>query len=137
MLLYRVVCPAKYRRKVFTEGVSKTLKDVCLGLTNGYEIKFVEIGCDEDHIHFLIQSVPTMSVRKIVQLIKSITAREIFRIHPEVKKMLWGVQFWTSGYYANTVSQYGNAEVIGAYVKNQGMNYEKIHSGQLSMFEEI
>ncbi len=137
MLLYHVVCPAKYRRKVFTESVSKTLKDVCLGLTNGYEIQFVEIGADEDHIHFLIQSVPTMSVRRIVQLIKSVTAREIFRIHPEVKKLLWGGQFWTSGYYANTVGQYGSAKVIGEYVKNQGQKYEKIHAGQIALFEGI
>ena len=56
---------------------------------------------------------------------------------PDVKKILWGGQFWTSGYYANTVGQYGNAKVIGEYVKNQGKKYEKIHSGQITMFEGV
>jgi REP element-mobilizing transposase RayT len=86
ILLYHIVCPAKYRRKVFTEDVENTLKEICLGIAERHEIHFVEIGTDEDHVHFLIQSVPIMSPKMIVQIIKSITAREIFRIHGEVKQ---------------------------------------------------
>lgn len=67
-----------------------TLKDVCMGIGERYEICFVEIGADDDHVHFLIQSVPMVSPQAIAQITKSITAKEIFRIHPEVKKMLWG-----------------------------------------------
>ena len=107
LLLYHIVCPAKYRRKVFTEAVENTLKEVCMGIAGRHEIHFVEIGADEDHVHFLVQSVPMMSPKMIVQIIKSLTAREIFHTHVEVKKMLWGGRFWTSGYYANTVGQYG------------------------------
>jgi putative transposase len=83
-----VVCPAKYRREVFTEEVAEMLKEVCIGIGERYEIHFVEIGVDEDHVHFLVQSVPVMSPRYIVQTIKSITGREIFKEHPEVKKLL-------------------------------------------------
>jgi REP element-mobilizing transposase RayT len=129
------VCPAKYRRKVFTEEVGNTLKDVCVGIGERYEVNFVEIGTDEDHVHFLIQSVPVMSPKAIVQIIKSITAKEIFRIHPEVKKKLWGGNFWTSGYYANTVGQYGNEKVIKEYVRKQGRTYHQIHRGQLTLFD--
>jgi REP element-mobilizing transposase RayT len=80
----------------------------------------VEIGTDEDHIHFLVQGVPSMSVSEITRIIKSITAKEIFSRHPEVKKLLWGGKFWTSGYYANTVGQYGNEDVIRKYIQGQG-----------------
>ena len=90
LLLYHVVCPAKYRRDVFTQEVEGTLKDVCVGIGERYEINFVEIGADEDHVHFLIQSVPMMRPKDIVQKTKSITAREIFSRHPEVRKKLWG-----------------------------------------------
>ena len=135
LLLYHIVCPAKYRRKVFTESVEQTLKTVCLGIQERYEIHFVEIGMDEDHVHFLVQSVPTLSPTEIIQLIKSITAKQVFSKHPEVKKLLWGGKFWTSGYYVNTVGQYGNETVIANYVKNQGKQYKKIHSTQLSLFE--
>jgi len=53
-----------------------------------------------------------MAVSKIVQTIKSITAREVFKNYPKVKRKLWGGNFWTSGFYANTVGQYGNKDVI-------------------------
>ena len=64
-----------------------------------YEIVFLEIGTDSDHVHFLVQSVPMYSPKKIVQIIKSITAREIFKKCPLVKKQLWGGELWTDGYF--------------------------------------
>ena len=135
LLLYHIVCPTKYRRKVFTEGVENTLKEVCEGISKRYEINFVEIGADENHVHFLVQSVPMYSPKKVVQTIKSITGIKIFKRHPEVKKKLWGGKFWTSGYYVNTVGQYGNADVIKRYVENQGGKYKQIHLDQLRLFD--
>jgi len=135
LLLYHMVCPAKYRKKVFTEEVEYILKEVCIGIGERHEMHFVEIGADEDHVHFLIQSVPILSPQRIVQIVKSITAKEIFRLHPEVKKKLWGGKFWTSGYYANTVGQYGNEKVIKEYVRKQGRTYHQIHRGQLTLFD--
>jgi putative transposase len=112
------------------------LKSICLEISTRYEIHFLEIGCDDDHVHFLIQSVPMLSPKKIVNTVKSLTAREIFRLHPEVKRFLWGGKFWTSGYYINTVGQYANEEVIMKYVQGQGNDkkYQKIHKAQLRLF---
>ncbi len=135
LLLYHIVCPSKYRKKIFINEAEKTLKEVCMEISKRYEITFVEIGNDEDHVHYLVQGVPIQSPRAIVQTIKSITAREIFRLYPEVKKMLWGGQIWTSGYYINTVGQYGNEKVIREYVENQGRQYKQIHRSQLNMFD--
>ena len=118
LLLYHVVLPLKYRRKVINEEIGLTLKSICLDISERYEINFLEIGHEPDHVHFLIQSVPKLSVTKIVTRLKSITAKELFRRHPEVKRQLWGGHFWTSGYYANTVGQYSNEEVIRKYVEN-------------------
>ncbi len=135
LLLYHFVCPAKYRRKVFSSEVSESLKGICEGISERYEIHFIEIGADEDHVHFMIQSVPVLSPKQIIQTVKSLTAKEIFRRHPEVRKLLWGGKFWTSGYYVNTVGQYANEAVIQKYVQNQGKTYEQIHRNQLSLFE--
>ena len=104
--------------------------EVCIGISMRYEIRFVEVGMDEDHVHFLVQSVPTMSVSKIVTIIKSITAREIFARHKEVKRFLWGGNLWTSGFYAKTVSEYSNAEGIKQFIANKG-SYRKILEQQL------
>jgi REP element-mobilizing transposase RayT len=106
-------------------------------ITKRYEISFIEIGVDKDHVHFLIQSVPMYSPGRIVQIIKSITAREIFKRVPSVKKQLWGGEFWTKGYFINTVGQFGNEKTISEYVREQGRDkeYKKIHRQQLTLFE--
>jgi REP element-mobilizing transposase RayT len=123
VLLYHIVCPAKYRRVVINEDVDKTLKEVCEGISERYEIKFLEIGTEGDHVHFLVQSVPSYS-----PTIKSIIAKKIFEKHPEVKKQLWGGEFWTDGHYVSTVSKHGNEYVITNYVKSQGTgeHYERL-----------
>lgn len=134
VLIYHIVLPAKYRRSVFDSKVEAVLKDVCTELERDYQIRFLEIGTDHNHVHFLIQSVPTYSVTKIVTLIKSITAREIFKQCPEVKKILWGGEFWTDGYFASTVGKHGDENMIGRYVKNQGKAYKTLYSNhQISL----
>ncbi len=137
VILYHMVCPTKYRRVVFTDEVDNELREVCMEITKRYEISFIEIGVDKDHVHFLIQSVPMYSPGRIVQIIKSITAREIFKRVPSVKKQLWGGEFWTKGYFINTVGQFGNEKTISEYVREQGRDkeYKKIHRQQLTLFE--
>ncbi len=136
LLLYHIVCPLKYSKGVITEEVGEALKEVCLEISDRYEIHFVQIGYEIDHVHFLVQSVPNLSVSEIARSVKSITAKQLYQRHPEIKAKLWGGNFWTSGFYANTVGQYANEEVIRKYVETQGKNkeYKKIHNGQLSLF---
>jgi putative transposase len=123
LLLYHFVYPIKYRRTVLSKEVSKAFKDICLEIEKRYDI------------HFLIQSVAIISPKRIINSVKSITAKEIFRLHPDVKRKLWGGKFWSSGYYVNTVGQYANEEVIKKYLQNQGKsNYEKVHTNQLRLF---
>ena len=137
LLLYHIVCPAKYRRKVLTKEVEQTLKETCLGIGERYEMHFVEIGVDDDHVHFLVQSIPTMAPGEMVQIIKSITAKEIYRRNPEVKKVLWSGHIWTAGYYINTVGAYANEDVIRTYVEKQGKEYKKIYRAQLSFGDDL
>ena len=129
LLMYHIVCPAKYRKVIFDEKVDQVLKEVCLEIAARYEIDFIEIGIDKDHVHFLVQSVPTYSPTKIARTIKSITAREIFARVPDVKKQLWGGEFWSKAYYVSTVGKYGDERKIADYVRNQGMgkNYKPLH----------
>ena len=136
LLLYHVVLPLKYRRNIISFEIGETLKLICLEISERYEMEFIEIGYESDHVHFLIQSVPTMSISRLVIILKSITAKELFKRHEEIKLQLWGGSFWTSGYYANTVGQYSNEEVIRKYVANQGKesSYKKIYEQQLSFF---
>ena len=136
VLLYHFVCPAKYRRAVLDKDVDQVLKEVCLEIADRYQIEFLEIGTDKDHVHFLVQSVPTYSPTKIITMKKSLTAREIFSRVPHVKKQLWGGEFWTDGYYVSTVGQYTTEDVIKDYVRKQSQEteYSQLHVQQLALF---
>ena len=130
--MYHFVCPAKYHRVVFSEDVDLTLKEICLEISKRYEIHFLEIGTDKDHVHFFVQSIPKYSPTKLVTIIKSITAREIFQKIPSVKEILLGSEFWSDGYFASTVGEHGNENIIQKYIKNQGSEkeYKKLHEQQ-------
>ena len=134
--MYHLVFPLKYRKDLITDEIGESLKNICMEISERYEMNFVEIGYESDHVHFLVQSVPSMSVSEIVRKLKSITAKQLFQQHPEIKAKLWGGNFWTSDYYANTVGQYANEEVIKKYVENQGKEnvYKKVYDGQLTLF---
>jgi REP-associated tyrosine transposase len=129
ILMYHFVCVAKYRRLVITEEVDAVLKDTCIEISKRYEIRFLEIGTEGDHVHFLIQSVPSYSPTKIVIKIKSIIARQVFSAVPSVKEQLWGGEFWTDGYFVSTVGEHANEDVIRQYIRNQGKHgqYKQLH----------
>jgi REP element-mobilizing transposase RayT len=98
LLLYHLVFPVKYRREVILDSVGETLKEICLEISERFEIHFVEIGYESDHVHFLVQSVPNMSISKIVRTLKSTTAKELFRLHSEIKKSYGEVIFGQQGF---------------------------------------
>jgi len=133
VLMYHLVCAAKYRRVVMSEHVDEVLRQVCLEIEKRWEIRFLEIGLDRDHVHFLIQTVPSYSPSRVVQIVKSVVARQVFVQAPEVKQKLWGGAFWGEGYFVNTVGQHGSEKVIAAYVQGQGgkSDYRQLHKGQL------
>ena len=134
LLMYHYVFVAKYRRLVITEEVDLVLKDICLEIEKRYEVRFLEIGSEGDHVHFLIQSVPMYSPSSISKKVKSIIAREVFIKVPSVKKHLWGGEFWSDGYFVSTVGEHANEEVIREYIKNQGKEgkYKQLHKQKLS-----
>ena len=135
VLLYHYVCPAKYRRVIFDDSVDKVLIQTCQEISKRYDINILELGTDGDHVHFLIQSVPMLAPQQIVRVIKSITAREIYRLCPNVKKKLWGGNIWSAGYFVSTVGKNGNEKQIENYVKNQGNKYTKLYRSQITIFE--
>jgi putative transposase len=138
--MYHIVCPVKFRRAVFTAEVEKALKEVCDEIGKRYEIVFLEIGVDKDHVHFLVQSVPAYSPTKIVRIIKSLTARELFKRIPGLRRKLWGGEFWSGGYYIASVGKHGSEGMISRYVKNQGggeyRRVDRVVEVQASLFAE-
>jgi putative transposase len=119
-LHYHIVFPVKYRKALLSPAVESQLVSIAAEIQERYEIEFEQIGADLDHIHVLCSGHPKLSPGGIVRMFKSITARELFRSFPDLKKDLWGGEFWSDGYYVATVGERNNWETVAKYVKNQG-----------------
>ena len=88
---YHFVFCIKYRKDLFVaKEYTDKLREICNGLEQRYSMKFETIGFDDDHVHFMLQSVPKYSPSQIFRLVKSITAIKLFENFPELKKELWG-----------------------------------------------
>jgi len=100
-----------------------------------YDIDIIELEIPEDHIHMVVRSEPKMSPSKIMQVVKSISAREFFRLYPDIKRRyFWGGKLWTQSYSVETIGN-ANEDTIRAYVQNKLIeldNKEK-HSAQLGL----
>jgi len=128
---YHIVFPVKYRKILLCNRIARDILEIAEEITERYAIEFEKIGCDKNHIHILCSFHPKYSVGSIVRTFKSITAREIFKRRPEIKKELWGGELWSDGYYVGTVGEKGNWQVVENYIKNQGQKLEEV---QLRLF---
>ena len=128
---YHFVTPVKYRQAIFGRpDREQTLRSICLEIEERYCIWFEQLGIDTNHVHYLLSAAPKFSPSRLIQMIKSMTARELFRRHPDLKRELWGGELWTDGFFIATVGEGGNRDVIRAYVKQQGLS-----DAQLKLFD--
>jgi len=117
--MYHFVWIPKYRHKVFQEPYRTTLRTIIEAIGYDYNIEIVEMEIPVDHIHMVVRSEPKVSPSDIMQIIKSISARQFFKLHPEIKKKyFWGGKLWTQSYFVETIGN-ANEQVIREYVRNQ------------------
>jgi len=124
---YHFVFCIKYRKDLFLDNkYVDTIREILNDFQQRYTFIFETIGFDEDHVHFMLSSVPRYSPSKIFQIVKSLTARELFKRHPDLKEELWGGEFWSDGGYVGTVGEGVNAEIIRNYIKKQGRKGDQL-----------
>ena len=124
---YHFVFCIKYRKDLFLEeNYVEFLREVCKSIEERYSIIFETLGFNEDHVHFMIQTFPRFSLSEVFRIVKSITARKLFEKYPEIKKELWGGQFWSDGGFVGTVGEGINAEIIRKYIQSQGRKPEQL-----------
>ena len=129
---YHIQRTVKYRKSLLTTKVEQAIIEALRGIKERYAIEISEIGFDQNHVHMLCRFLPKYSGGQVIRVIKSISAKRVFKEAPEIKKELWGGEFWTDGYYIATVSGKGNKEVIEKYIRNQGREKD---IEQLKMFQ--
>ena len=116
---YHLVWTPKYRKMDIEGDIRSKAQEIFeeVALNHDFEIDALEI--EEDHVHIFLSFPPRYSISKVVGMFKSISASVIFREHPEVKRELWGGEFWEDGYFVRTVGDKVTAEVIGQYIREQ------------------
>ena len=129
---YHIVFPVKYRKVLLDNTVVKVIEETAIGIQERYEIEMEALGMDSNHIHVLCSAHPKFAPGEIVRIFKSITAREVFRRYPKIKRQLWGGEFWTDGYYVGTIGEKANWAAVEEYVQKQGRPKEDLR--QLRLF---
>ena len=130
---YHFVTPVKYRKAIF--GIpdrEQTLYQICTEIGERYSVIFEQVGIDRNHVHYLLSAAPKYAPSHIIQMVKSITARELFKRHPDLKKDLWGGELWTDGFFVATVGEGGNRDLIKNYIAKQGQRGDE---SQLKLFD--
>lgn len=117
---YHIQLTIKYRKSLFNQRTERIILETLQGFKERYAIEISHIGFDKNHVHFLLRFLPKYSGGQVIRLIKLTTAKQIFKQVPEIKKELWGGEFWTDGYYFSTVSGKGDKKVIERYIEKQG-----------------
>ena len=118
-LKYHMVWVPKYRKMILGGELAKRLKMSFEQISERYEFEIDTMEVKDDHVHLFLSAPPRYSPAMIVQIIKSISAKMVFKEFPEVKKELWGGEFWSDGYFVRSIGDKVTSEVIRRYIKYQ------------------
>jgi len=133
---YHIVLCIKYRKKLLIDDERISFfKGVLVEIGKRYDLLFDAIGTDGDHVHLFVGAAPKYAPSEIIQITKSITAKQLFNHFPEIRDTLWGGEFWSDGGYVGTVGEGVTAEIIRKYVENQGSPEEKEAYKQFKLSE--
>ena len=128
---YHLVWTPKYRKWVQREDIRKRVREIFSDIAGHHGFEIQELRVAPDHVHIFLSFPLRYSVAYVVGMLKSISASEIFDEFPEVKKELWGGEFWEDGYFVRTVGDRVTADLIRRYIK---YHHDEVHGKQLKLF---
>ncbi len=116
-LKYHFVWIPKYRKRILTPEIADYAKQVFREIAEEYDMVIDTVEVVEDHVHIFLEAPPRLSPSRIVQILKSISARELFRQFPRLRRQLWGGKLWSRGYFVRAVGDEVTADVIRRYIE--------------------
>ena len=129
---YHLVWAPKYRKWILRGDIRKRVEELFYEIAENHGIEIDTLEVVEDHVHLFLSFPPRMSISRVVGKLKSISASEVYREHPEVKRELWGGNFWQEGYFVRTSGDQVTTEIIRSYIEYH-RNEEKTPK-QLKLF---
>jgi putative transposase len=131
-LKYHFVWIPKYRKKLLAGDKADFLKKTFRRIAREYGWTIEEMSIQVDHVHLFMHVPPKDAPARVVQIMKSISAREIFQAFPQLRKRLWAGEFWSDGYFVRSVGDEVTAQVIKHYIRYQKNDNEP---RQLSLWD--
>ena len=132
-LKYHLVWIPKYRKNILNGDIAGYLKEVFNHIAEEYGFAIDTMEVVEDHVHIFLEAPPRYSPADVVQLMKSISAREMFKKYPKIRRQLWAGELWNDGYFVRSVGDNVTADIIRKYIKYQS---HEDNPSQLTMFDK-
>jgi len=114
---YHLVWAPKYRKWVLQGAIRQRVRELFCEIAGHHGFEIEELEVDKDHVHLFLSFPPKYSIGTVVGLLKAVSAKEIREEFPEVRKQLWGGEFWEDGYVVRTVGDKVTAEVLKTYIR--------------------
>ena len=128
---YHLVWSPKYRKHILDDELAARVEQMFREIADAYEITIDEMEVSPDHVHIFCSFPPRYSIARVVSMFKSLSARAVFREFPQVKRQLWGGEFWEDGYFARTVGDKVTAELIRKYIQR----HKEAQDTQIDLFD--
>ena len=122
LLQYHLIFVCKYRKKLLvSQNIADDIKQLSYEICNKHNVTIKKMETDKDHIHYLIETEPTISISKIVNLMKSYTTYHIWQLHQKyLSRHFWKEHtFWTDGYFVCSIGNVSE-KMLKEYIENQG-----------------
>jgi len=129
-----VMCVKCRKQLLKPTDYRQSLVSILREIGRRYWFEIEEVGTNGDHVHVFVGAAGRWAPSRIMQVLKSLSAREMFRAHPEIRKTLWGGEFWSDGGYIGTVGEGTTEEIVKKYIQEQGTPTEKAMYRQLALF---
>ena len=123
---YHMVFVIKYRKDLIDDDIKSCLVSIFKGIQERYFLEFHALGTDQDHLHILVEAPPRYSPSRVMQICKSITAKQIFKQLPRVKEELWGGHFWSEGGHIDTVGDGYDVDAMKKYIESQARDKHQL-----------
>jgi len=129
---YHLVWAPKYRKWILRGDIRESVRASFYQIAEDFDFDILELEVAEEHVHIFLSFPPRYSIAKVVGILKSISASYVFQSHPEVRKELWGGEFWEDGYFVRTVGDKVTSETIKRYIRYHRQGEKTL--GQLDLF---
>ena len=128
---YHLVWSPKDRKHILKDELAARVEQMFKEIADSYDITIDEMEVSPDHVHLFCSFPPRYSIAQVVGMFKSLSARAVFREFPQVKRQLWGGEFWEDGYFARTVGDKVTAELIRTYIQR----HKEAQDAQIDLFD--